>query len=87
MLTFKEPSRHLRDGLVNEIVYRHKARIFVVKLDSTSYLRENLGYLGKIFPSCRVDRVRHDVEGLGCAVGRLIKRKKSDTSRLTLWQG
>lgn len=90
ILTFKEPSRYLRDGLDDEIIYRHKARIFVVKLDSASYLCENLGYLGKIFPSCRVDRVRHNVEGFGCAVRRLVRRrrkKRCSTLRLTLWQG
>ena len=77
LITFKKPSRHLRDGLDDEIVYRHKARIFVVKLDSAGYLCENLGYLGKIFPRCRVDCVRHNVEGFGRAVERLVRRKSA----------
>ena len=71
IFTLKEPSRHLRDGLVDKIIYRHETWIFVVEIDSAGDLRENLGYLGKILPSRGVDRIRHNVKGFGCAAGSL----------------
>lgn len=75
--TFKEPSRHLRDRLDDKIIYRHETWIFIVEFNSACNLRENLGYLGKILPSRRVDRIRHNVEGFGRAVGFLSVEKSA----------
>jgi hypothetical protein len=50
MLTLDEPSRHLADGVVHEVVHGQETRVVVAELHTTAHLRQYSGNLGQVLP-------------------------------------
>jgi len=61
-LTLDEPSRHLNDGVVHEIVHGQETRVIVTELHATANLRQDSGNLGQVLPGLDIDGRGDDVE-------------------------
>lgn len=67
--TFDEPSRHLTDSIVHEIIHGQEARVVVTELHTATHLCQHSGNLGQVPPGLDIDGRRNDIECLRGARG------------------
>jgi hypothetical protein len=67
--TLDEPSRHLADSIVHEVVHGQVARVVIAELHTAANLCQDSRNLGQVLPRLDIDSRRNDVEGFRSARG------------------